>query len=127
MLELRREFSDKADFAFVYLEEAHPTDGWMYESVTHFLPQHTTVEARCAAARLLREELLARATSGQAAEDLPPIAVDTLSNAASIAYGALPERLILLQDGVVRFIGGKGPEEYSIDEAATALRQLLNQ
>ena len=98
----------------------------MYESVTHFLPQHTSTEARCAAAGLLREELLARATPGQPADGLPPIAVDTLSNAASIAYGALPERLVLLQGGIVRFIGGKGPEEYSIDEAAAALASLLH-
>ena len=54
-----------------------------------------------------------------------PLVVDTMANAASIAYGALPERLAILQGGVVRFIGGKGPEEYSIDEARIALRDVL--
>lgn len=61
----------------------------MYESVTHFVPQHATVEARCRAAGLLAAEL----EKLDAPRDLP-ICVDTLSNAASLAYGALPERLV---------------------------------
>jgi len=105
----------------VYLEEAHPTDGWLYDSVTHFLPQHTTIEARCAAAERLVGEM--RALQGGA--DLPPLVVDTLSNEAALTYGALPERLVVIEGGLVRFIGGKGPEDYSIDEAAEALRRLV--
>lgn len=54
------------------------------------------------------------------------IAVDTLENVASNAYGALPERLVILQGGSVRFIGGRGPDEYSIDKARKALHGLLS-
>ena len=125
-LQLQREYSDVADFALVYLEEAHPTDGWMYESVTHLVPQHTTVEARCAAAELLAAEVRALLASQPGAVPAPPpLVVDTLANEASLAFGALPERLVVLQGGVVRFVGGKGPEEYSIDEARQALRRLV--
>ena len=45
--------------------------------------------------------------------------------AASLAYGALPERLVILQGGTVEWIGGKGPEEYSIQEGRQALSALL--
>lgn len=116
---LHRELSHSVDFALVYLEEAHPTDGWLYGSVTHFLPQPTTLAERCHAATLLATELRKL--------DAPsmPLCVDTMPNRASYAFGALPERLVIVQSGVVQFIGGKGPEQYSIAEARDALQRLL--
>ena len=103
-----------------YLEEAHPTDGWLYEAVSHHLPQAKTFNERCEAAEILVEEMRTR----DAPADLP-LVVDSMSNTASYAYGALPERLVIIQRGVVRFIGGKGPEEYCVDEAKQALSALL--
>lgn len=94
----------------------------MYESVTHFLPQHTTIDERCAAAERLAAELRKHAP---AAPPPIPLCVDTMANAASYAYGALPERLVVLHKGRVAFIGGKGPEDYSIDEARVALAAIL--
>ena len=91
----------------------------MYESVTHLVSQHTSIQERCDAAARLTDEL--RALD---APDLP-LCIDTLDNSASIDYGALPERLVILQHGVVQFIGGKGPEDYSIDEARRALCALI--
>ena len=119
-MDLQREYAGRADFAFVYLEEAHPTDGWLYESVTHFIEQPTTMQERLCAAEGLASEL----RKLDAPANLP-LVVDSMSNAASVAYGALPERLVILQDGVVRFIGGKGPEMYSISEARRALQRLV--
>jgi len=103
----------------VYLEEAHPTDGWLFGSVVHFLPQPTTQAQRNRAAQRLAGELREL--------DAPPIplCVDTMANLASYAFGALPERLVIVQGGVVRFIGGKGPEQYSTAEARDALERLL--
>ena len=120
-MELQREYAGRAEFAICYLEEAHPTDGWMYEAVTHFIPQHHTLQERCIAAEILSLELAKLA----AGPPQIPLVVDTLSNAASLAYGALPERLVILQAGAVRFIGGKGPEEYNIEDARRALQALL--
>jgi len=88
----------------------------------HLIPQHRTLKERCAAARILATELMAR---GAPDEEELPLVVDTLANAASVAYGALPERLVILQDGVVRFVGGKGPEQYSVSEARAALTRQL--
>jgi thyroxine 5-deiodinase len=123
-IDLQRELSHAVDFAFVYLEEAHPTDGWMYDSVTHFLPQHTSIQARVAASELLAGEVRARDPSGAALAAIP-LVVDTLSNSASIAYGALPERLVVLQQGRIQWVGGKGPEEYSIEDARDVLLRLI--
>ena len=74
------EWREDVHFAVVYLEEAHPTDGWLYDSVTHFVPQHTTIEARLSAAELLMGELRSLQPDG----DLPPLVVDTLSNEARV-------------------------------------------
>lgn len=50
----------------------------MYDSVTHFMEQHTTIGSRVAAAEKLVDELRALQPSG----DLPPLVVDLLSNGA---------------------------------------------
>ena len=65
------------------------------------IKQHTTNSERLRAAEILRGEItrLGAPQSGR-----PPIVVDTLRNEASYAYGALPERLVILQGGVVRFV-----------------------
>ena len=103
-----------------YLEEAHPTDGWLYESVTHLVKQATTDDERRAAAALLAGELRTRG-----AEDAT-VVVDGLSNEASLAFGALPERIAIVRDGRLAFLGGKGPEEYSIAAAREALAAMLD-
>ena len=102
----------------MYLEEAHPTDGWMYGAVTHQIEQHTSLDGRVAAARTLCGELRERGAAAL------PLYVDLLENAASYAFGALPERLVVLHRGRVAFIGGKGPEEYSVDQLEAFLRTL---
>ena len=102
-----------------YLEEAHPTDGWLYESVTHLVKQATTDDERRAAAALLAEELR------KLGEVDATVVVDSLSNYASLAFGALPERLAIVRDGRLVFLGGKGPEEYSVGAAREALAAML--
>jgi len=108
-----------ADFALIYMEEAHPVDGWLYGQVKHRVEQPKTLAQRCSLAGLVAEEL--RKLGG---EDIS-VCVDTMSNSAAIAFGALPERLAIVKDGKVRFIGGEGPAHYSIAACKTALQQLL--
>lgn len=104
-----------ADYAVVYLEEAHPTTGWMYPAVTHFTPPHASLQDRIDNAKTLVEALPASC----------PIYADGFDDPCSKAFGALPERLVLLLDGEVLFVGGKGPDEYSVPEAAAALKKVL--
>ena len=110
----------RADYAVVYLEEAHPTNGWMYPAVEHHIVQHTVVAERVAAAQILRREL-----DKLRAEEIP-VYVDNMDNEASRMFGALPERLAIVLDGKVEFIGGRGPEDYSIPQASEALAAILD-
>lgn len=159
-------YTGLADFTVVYIEEAHPTDGWMYPAVEHFFEQHKEIRSRLKAASVLQgklndavakafrtgnilEKKIIRARLVPEAEirnrfwlsDLPstqlllaglaaetmeiPLYVDEMSNAASHGFGALPERLAIVMDNTVRFIGGPGPGDYSIPAAAAALADLL--
>jgi hypothetical protein len=43
--------------SIVYLEEAHPIDGWLYPSVVHLIEQHATAQQRIEAARILQTEV----------------------------------------------------------------------
>lgn len=119
----------RADYAVVYIAEAHPTDGWLYPAVEHAIKQHTELDHRVAAATVLRAKLadLHAAAPGVAGVGVapPPLYVDTMRNSASLSFGALPERLAIVVDDKVVFIGGKGPEEYSMTEAEVALAGLL--
>ena len=53
------------------------------------------------------------------------IYLDLLDNDANLAFGALPERLVIVKDNKVEFIGGDGPFNYSIDAVADHLKKML--
>lgn len=136
-MRLCKEYKDQADFIIIYLEEAHPTDGWMYPAVTHMIAQPTEMSQRTAAAEELHVELQDTIVrrwvdpSDPASPHMPPIYVDTMDNLASTAFGALPERLAIIGTNTgsveanVLFLGGKGPEEYSMNECEVALQGIL--
>ena len=54
----------------------------------------------------------------------PRLLVDDVDDALATAFGALPERLYVLQDGKVAFRGGQGPFDYSLDDVRAALRRI---
>jgi hypothetical protein len=119
-LEMQREYAGVADFAIVYLEEAHPTDGWMYPRVKHLTEQPTTFAKRCGMAHTLDSEMKALLASPSIT-----VCVDRMDNAVSYAFGALPERLAVIKEGKVQFLGGAGPSAYSIPACSDALKKLI--
>ena len=42
--------------------------------------------------------------------------IDTMSNTASLEYGAMPERLFVILDGEVVYCGARGPDGYKVNE-----------
>ena len=45
---------------------------------------------------------------------LCPVLVDPMFNPLTTAYAALPERLFIVQDGIVAYEGGVGPFDYKV-------------
>ena len=115
---MRDEWSDVANFLVVYVREAHPSDEWEMDSNTKAgvrIPQPRSLDERRAAAAKFVEHL--RATL--------PVVVDGIDDAASIPYGAWPERLwVIGADGRVVYRGGPGPFEFRPEEVVEVLRGL---
>ena len=107
------EFGDVADFVMIYIEEAHPSDGWLTPTMTpHVIHSHRSLTERMRAARLL-----------DATYDVPGhFVLDGMEDEACRAYGALYERLCVVLNGRVAYLGGRGPWYYSVAE----VRQWLH-
>ncbi|CAL4135788.1 unnamed protein product [Meganyctiphanes norvegica] len=102
---LNENFSDVADFTLVYILEAHPTDGWAFQGNVEVRRHRSMAERYAAAEKMLSME-------GQVC----PVLVDSLGNKANLMYGARPERLFIVIDGVIVYKGGEGPYGYKIAE-----------
>jgi Iodothyronine deiodinase len=104
---------------FVYVAEAHATDGWQLESNVEedvLVANHVTIEDRFAAAREGVERL-----------DLTlPVLVDRMDDAVSNAFAAWPERIYVVdRDGRIADVAGPGPFEFDPDAAAAVIDELL--
>lgn len=53
------------------------------------------------------------------------IYVDHMDNKANLSFAAVPERLAILLDNKIEFIGGEGPFHYSIPNAIDHLKKIL--
>ena len=114
-----RKFRARASVAFVYIAEAHTTDGWQLQSNLDegvLLANHATLDDRFAAAR-----------EGVARLGLTlPVLVDDMDDAVSEAFAAWPERIYIIDaDRRIAFAGGPGPFEFDPDAAAAALATLV--
>jgi len=103
--------ADHADFVIVYIEEAHPADGWAY-SCNYLISQHRTMEERLAAATKL--------TAFPLPGNMTVVAA-SMSDELTRAYGALPERLYVVHSGTVAYQGRRGPHGFRVGEVASWL------
>lgn len=112
------DFSDVADFLLVYIDEAHPSDGWVAPpmgSCSLSFRKHQNLEERLGAAQKLIEHF-----------SLPPqcqLVADCMDNNANVAYGVSNERVCIVQQKKIAYLGGKGPFFYNLKD----VRQWLEQ
>jgi hypothetical protein len=103
---------------FVYIAEAHATDGWQMQSNVDegvLVANHVTIEDRFAAARAGVERLGLTM----------PVLVDRMDDAAGNAFAAWPERIYVVDSaGRIAYAGGPGPFEFDPDAAAAALENV---
>ena len=110
-------FSDVADFVIIYTSESHTADdvpllGTEYDTMM----QHKSFEDRVDAAERFSQR------------DIPcPIYVDGMDNKASTLYASIPDRLYILLDGVVVYVGScgrTGPYSYKPAEVEDWLKKF---
>lgn len=87
-----------AKMVTIYIEES--SDGYGWNHVKPIRDHHRNIEERVTAANRLINE-----TGWKAGE----IICDSMKNQALERYEAFPERLLIVQDGIVVHDGGKGP------------------
>lgn len=119
MSKMYRQYQEQVEFFVVYVQEAHPTDGWQTDSnLTDnvLFRQHQTFDER---------EEVAQTCSLDLHLDLP-VLVEEMDNNVDEAYGAAPERLYLIgADGKVAYHGGAGPHFFDLDELELAIQSLV--
>ena len=118
MEKLYWQFQDQVEFFAVYVQEAHPTDGWQTDSNVAegvLLRQHQSFHEREEAAQTCSIDLHISI----------PTLVEEMDNAIDEAYGAAPERLYLIgKDGNVYYHGGAGPHLFDLDELDAAIQRM---
>jgi len=107
------------EFFVVYVQEAHPIDGWQTDSNVKagiLYRQHQSFNER--------DEVAATCTLDLHIE--VPVLVEEMDNNVDEAYGAAPERLYLIDaDGKVAYHGGAGPHFFDLDEWEEALKACV--
>lgn len=115
MTRIYRRFMAGVEFFVVYIREAHPTDGWQTESNIQegvLFRQHQDYAERESAAQSCSLDLHIGL----------PVIIEEMDNAIDVAYGAVPERLYLVDvDGTVAYHGGAGPHFFDLDEWEQAI------
>ena len=119
MEEIYARYRDEVEFFLVYVQEAHPTDGWQSDSNVRdniLFRQHQDYDERVEVATTCSLDL--RITM--------PVLVEEMNNAIDEAYGAAPERLYLIGvDGKVAYKGGAGPHFFDLEEWEQAIEACL--
>ena len=109
-------YRGQVEFFLVYVQEAHPTDGWQVDSNVRdgvLFAQHSSFEDR---------ETVAASCSVDLGITVP-ILIEEMDNTIDEAYGAAPERLYLVgTGGEVLYKGGAGPFFFDLDEWERAIR-----
>ncbi len=112
--DLATKYQNKADFLTIYIQEAHPTDGWMFPTNPYSIRTHKSMEERIASARILKE-------------DHPDVVVvvDNMDDRANRVYGVRSERLYVLHKGLVIYQGGRGSSNYHVYEVEECLQRMF--
>ena len=109
---------EQADFVFIYILEAHPAEKKHFDysnKAIHKIYSHKTLEERIQAAEILNEKLGEECT----------LLVDGLDNAADSAYAAKPDRIYIVKNGKIEFIGAPGPLSINPEALEMRLRDTL--
>ena len=117
--DLWERWQDRVTFVVVYIREAHPEEGWVVTPNRDDdirINDPTTTDDRVEVAAACAINLKIRM----------PVLVDEIDDAIASAYGALPDRLYLVdQDGRIAFQGEPGPWGFDPNALEAAMAGLL--
>lgn len=120
MNEIYEQYKNQFVFLGVYVSEAHPMDGRvsdknLEEGVCFLQPK--TAEERNAVAKSFIQDMKFKI----------PLLLDTMDNATAEQYGALPDRLVIIdKNGIVAYAGAIGPHGFDPDAWLSTIRKMTS-
>ena len=115
VVRISHKYESVADFVTVYIQEAHATDGWVFQWNAYKIANHREMKDRISAAQMLEEK-----------NPAGHLVVDTMSDEVCTRYCAVPERLCIVLDGIVAYYGGRGPFGYHPEEVEKWLKDFAS-
>ena len=115
IVRLSHEYETVADFVTIYIQEAHATDGWIFQNNEYKIANHMQMKDRFFAAQMLEEK-----------NPAGHLVMDTMSDDVCKRYGAVPERLCIVLDGTVAYFGERGPFGYKPREIEDWLKDFAS-
>ena len=112
-------YKDRMHFFRIYINEAHPDDGWQIKvnldaDIIHNQP--TTIEERADIAEVCQLDLRLNM----------PVLLGDIENETDLSYAARPVRLFVLdEDGVIVHRSGVGPRDLDVEGALAAIETIV--
>lgn len=106
-------YKDVFTYIVLYINEAHPTNGWYIGDELYKIKTHTSIHDRKQAASYLDDDLH---------RDVH-VFLDNLENQGQTTFGVKYERLYVLHPSKMQVLyqGGNGPFGYDLDDLDTFL------
>lgn len=114
-----QQYKDQVAFYVIYIQEAHPSDGWQMatnvkNNVVFASPK--SFEGRAAVANVCVRKL---------AIQLPAL-IDDIQNSTEAAYTGWPDRLYVIdREGRIAFKSAPGPFGFRLEGVREALQRLV--
>ena len=111
-------YKDRMNFFCIYINEAHPDDGWQIKvnldaDIIHTQP--STIEERADIAEVCQLDLRLNM----------PVLLGDIENETDLSYAARPVRLFVLdEDGVIVHRSGVGPRDLDVEGALAAIEKI---
>ena len=97
------------------MSEAHASDKWAFNDNEYNIKQHVNLTERCEAAQTVMKLQPVNI----------PIVVDNMEDEAAGVYAALPEKLVIILDGKIVFMSGRGPFGYKLPKVEEYLNNFV--
>ncbi len=94
--------TNSIEFIHIYIDEAHPKDGW-YIGGNESIYSHKTIQDRSDASKYISQKV-------------DNVYLDTMDNNLKHFFGVQYERLYIIKNNTIVFQGGQGPMNYSLSD-----------
>lgn len=110
------ELYTNVNFILLYIEEAHPEDGWYIgDSNIYCIKQHQNINERKNGMSIIKNQIHKNVN----------ILLDNMNNDGKKYFGVQYERIYIVFDNKITYQGENGPFGYDLSDVELKLKELL--